>query len=500
MSERRFAGYIRQSRQKRNGDAVSPKQQRDAIELAAEHYGVRVTQWYEDINVSGAKTSRPEFNRMVEAIAHGEVQGAIIAKFDRLSRAGLVGTVKLIEAIESAGGQWFAADRLGIDPKSREGELLLTMDVGIARYIWRGTAEDMQDAKLRGARRGAWLNGQAPIGYGIAKSRDGGDGRLRIHPKEGPLVTEIFRRVAADGLDQTLDWLGREKGHGADPARRWTRAWLVRLVRRRAYLGETEWNRRDERGKVVETIRAEDAHDPLTDLVTWTRANRRADGIDVSERAPRASYPLSGVAVCAHCGAPMRGSISGGKYRLPNGRVVNDKPKAGEYEYVPGPPAYKSGCEHHTYVGRAAELEALARSLMVDYAAEFGNDPGEDIPGTPGDADAAQLRTELESAKLARQADIDNLALPPDALTARVAAHDRRIAELERAYGDAVEAAAPDRLPVEADAVREASPIELARMLRTWGLRVAVLPQPERPSTQLPLGERAALVEAAERS
>ena len=47
------------------------------------------------------------------------------------------------------------------------------------------------------------------------------------------------------------------------------------------------------------------AHEPLTDLGTWTAAQ-----IKPRRRAPSVAYPLSGIARCAGCGGPLTGQLS----------------------------------------------------------------------------------------------------------------------------------------------------------------------------------------------
>jgi hypothetical protein len=94
--------------------------------------------------------------------------------------------------------------------------------------------------------------------------------------------------------------------------------------------------------------------------------------------------------------------------------------------------------------------------------------------GDSSDVEAAELA--LRSAELRRDEDLANLELPPDQLTARLAAHERAIATAQERYEQALADAQP---PLEwplVDEVATATPDELPALLGRCGLVVRVAP------------------------
>lgn len=59
---------------------------------------------FEDLDESGGKASRPQFNRALERVERGAAEGLIVAKLDRFMRSA-ADALKIIERIEAAGGQ-----------------------------------------------------------------------------------------------------------------------------------------------------------------------------------------------------------------------------------------------------------------------------------------------------------------------------------------------------------------------------------------------------------
>lgn len=105
-------------------------------------------------------------------------------------------------------------------------------------------------------------------------------------------MSEAYRQAAQDGLEAARAYLVSEV-----PARDWTSFTTRRLLGTRTYLGESHYGDRMER----------EAHPALTDRATW----EAAQSTPTKTRRPKAIFPLSGIAHCASCGAPMVGGRSG---------------------------------------------------------------------------------------------------------------------------------------------------------------------------------------------
>jgi DNA invertase Pin-like site-specific DNA recombinase len=458
-------GYLRQSRAQREGGS-SLEQQRQKIEAWANLRGARIVEWHADQDVSGKTLERPGLQAALDRVRSGEVEGIVVSDLSRLSRANVGDALKLFATVrDEYGGTVVIVDLGGesVDPSTATGEAIITVLLAMARLEWRMTSEKVAAGKAESAHEGIWL-GSPPLGYVT-----GPDFKLKPGP-EAPLVREIFERTARNGAHEALRWLNAGNG-GVDRKngrpRQWTRTWLKRVVGRRCYLGHTDWN-----GIVKEGV-----HPALVDLATWTRANRQVKGLEPYERAPAGAYPFSGLACCSECGAGLKGTLAGG-------RRTGDGARRGSR-------AYRGRCEHGVYV-RADALEGRVRELLLESALmadEHASPDAHLVRGPSAAVDAAG--SAIESARLRRQEDAQNLDLPADVLTARDRAHAERIERLEAEYAEAVEAAAPAPPRTSTQDVVEADLPGLARIIERMGDRVRVKPG------RAPIEERVAIVGAS---
>src|SRR4051794_13749448 len=163
----RLDGYIRVSRVNgRNGDSfISPDQQKDKITQWATLRGVEITDaWPTDLDQSGGKLSRPNFDKALERVRSGKTDGIVVAKLDRFSRAGVADALKLIETIIEAGGTVASVEE-GIDPMTPTGEFTMTLFLALARMQRRQIGDQWKDAQRRAVDRGIHVASQAPTGY-----------------------------------------------------------------------------------------------------------------------------------------------------------------------------------------------------------------------------------------------------------------------------------------------------------------------------------------------
>lgn len=109
-------------------------------------------QVFADQGVSGAKTSRPEFNLMMEGIRRGDFQAIVLWKLDRLGRS----TIHLLQLLEEFRNRniTIAITTGNIDTSRPEGRLFFTIIAGFAElereYIQQRIKASLETKKAKG--------------------------------------------------------------------------------------------------------------------------------------------------------------------------------------------------------------------------------------------------------------------------------------------------------------------------------------------------------------
>ncbi len=283
--------YVRVSTVRgREGDSyISPDVQEERCRSAAAARGVKVGHVFKDEDQSGAKMSRPAFDKALARIESGESGGIIVARLDRFGRS-LVGGLQTIKRIEDAGGVVITADG-DLDTSTPVGRLVMRVMFTLAEFEIERIGEAWRTAQGRAVARGAAM-GPRPYGY-----EKGPDGRLRPKPGEAEGVTAAFEaRAGGASIRDCVAILGGDH-HPAT---------VHRLLRMRLYLGELK------RGE--HTI--ENAHPALTDVPTFLAAQRPTNP---KPRKRKDSAMLSGLCRCSSCGYLL--TQSGRFYVCNNGRA-----------------------------------------------------------------------------------------------------------------------------------------------------------------------------------
>jgi site-specific DNA recombinase len=317
--------YIRVSRVAgRKGESFqSPEKQRDEIAAWAKLRGVEVGEVFEDLDVSGAKASRPGLDAAMARVEAGESDGIVVAKLSRFGRSVTDG-LKLVKRIHDAGGK-FAAIDLGIDPTTSTGKLVLTFFLALAEWEHESKTAEWADVRERAHEDGAYL-APAPTGYTKTKRS-----RLKRDPKTWRIVREAFRmRGKGATLAATADYL---RDNGVKMSRSGVRV----LIHNRAYLGEAMG-------------RAE-SHEAIVTQDEWDAAQMpHGGGKPIHDGSIAAQGMLTRIIRCDGCG--QRISVGGSRER-------KDGTKPGRYF-----------CRGYSTAGRCPSPAAGMVALVDDYVRE----------------------------------------------------------------------------------------------------------------------------------
>jgi DNA invertase Pin-like site-specific DNA recombinase len=265
---------------------------------------------------------RPAFKQLLDDAKKGLFDTVVVHTFDRWSRNLRIGLEGLKILGENNIGFVSIAEQ--IDTSNPTGRFQLNILGSFSELF-----SDMLGVHIRKGQEERALKGRhtggIPFGYESCYVKEGGIprqtcdpehlGGVHIHPKEGPMVTELFRRYST-GTTSTSDlamWLNEQgfrtrnthslKGpdgvlRPAEP-RLFTNA-SVRVILHNCFY----WGMIKHQGKQLAG-----AHEPLVskELFDLVQAiMRKNSGRSSTLRArPHRQYLLKGIIRCAYCGMPM---------------------------------------------------------------------------------------------------------------------------------------------------------------------------------------------------
>ncbi len=288
--------YIRVSRVGgRAGERfISPAVQREQIEAWIRARGARLGEVFEELDQSGARRDRPLLIEAIARVEAGESAGIVVAKLDRFGRSLLDG-LRAIQQIEAAGGIIVSVGD-GLDPSTATGRLILQLLFSIAEWELERVRSNWEEAKARAIERGVYV-GREPFGY-----RRDAAGRLRIDPRQGPIVREIFARRAAGESYQVIAHAIQRHGLRTSRGGPLDHAFVWKIVHNPAYRGEARHG----------PHRNPHAHPPLVDATLWQscQSQPRPQG------KKRSELLLAGMIRCAGCGRKMKAKVPNNVQRV----------------------------------------------------------------------------------------------------------------------------------------------------------------------------------------
>jgi len=275
-------GYLRVSRMAGRDDetALTLRDQRRRIKAAATAHGHAIIGWRKDLDQSGGREDRPDFQAALEAVENGEADGIAVAYLSRFARSVAI-AARSIERLEAVGGVLLAAD-VGMDTSTSQGKLMRNVIFSLAEFELDQIRERSQANREDIIGRGVHICRVPPTGYVRGK-----DKRLELDPAVAPVVRELFRR-RADGATWSALCAFMDERLPRPDGTHWTRSTLAGIIASRTYLGEAF------AGDVVKR----GAHPELVDRATWEA------GQSSGKRPPRRAGAalLQGLARCAACG------------------------------------------------------------------------------------------------------------------------------------------------------------------------------------------------------
>ena len=186
---KRVIGYIRVSTAGQAESGLSIEAQRAKVEAYCGLYDLELVEVIIDAGESAKSLNRPGVEKLLGAVAAGEVEGVVVAKLDRLTRS-MRDLHQLLEEVFSKVELHSVAEK--VDTSSAAGRLVLNVLMSVAEWereaIGERTTTALKAKKARGEKVG-----RAPYGFRWD------EGRLVEAPAEQKTVS-IIRELRERGL------------------------------------------------------------------------------------------------------------------------------------------------------------------------------------------------------------------------------------------------------------------------------------------------------------
>ena len=188
----------------RDGHQTATARQLDDCRAPVERRGWEVADIFEDVDISAysLKATRPEFERLLLALRHGDIDGVVIWKLDRLTRQQR-DLVRVMEACQ-AHKAFLASVVEGIDTRETVGQFVAELLVAQARM-------ESANTSIRTTRKAAEMAKQGrPPGARRCFGYEKGYGAMV--PDEAVLIRDARDRIyAGESLNSiAMEWERRE--------------------------------------------------------------------------------------------------------------------------------------------------------------------------------------------------------------------------------------------------------------------------------------------------
>jgi site-specific DNA recombinase len=266
---------------------------------------------------SGLSIDRPKLTELRELVRSGKVDAVVVYSLDRFSRDPVHGVI-LMQELEKHGVSLEATSEV-VD-NSEVGKLVFY----IKGYAAKLDAERRRDATGRG-KKALLKSGKLPQGTGIGIY---GYQWIREYKKRTPIESEanvvrrVFETVSNGKSCFSVARLLNEASVPSKSGKKWEARTISRMVRNRAYCGETYFGQTVGDGKERKNVPRASwtlLPDTTSAIVTKELFERIQTALARSKELHPGKatheYPLTGFAVCGYCGSPLVGSCLRGGYR-----------------------------------------------------------------------------------------------------------------------------------------------------------------------------------------
>ncbi|MFH1089840.1 MAG: recombinase family protein [Candidatus Uhrbacteria bacterium] len=236
----RYCLYARKSSEDDERQALSIDSQIKEMLEQAERDGLNIAEVRKESHSAKNSGSRPEFNRLIDDIRQKKFDGILTWAADRISRnAGDLGTVVdlmdqgLLQEIRTSGPRF---------TNSPSDKFMLMMLCSQAKLENDNKGVNVKRGFRAKVEMGYRPN-MSPLGYLHDKYAEKGARRIYVDPERGPIIKEVFQKVAYEGWTgrDIKNWLDDTKNFTTRKGKKVTLSMIYRMMDNSFYTGRYEF-------------------------------------------------------------------------------------------------------------------------------------------------------------------------------------------------------------------------------------------------------------------
>jgi len=324
----RAALYLRVSTARQAEHDVSIPDQKRQGEAYCEARGYQLVETFVEPGASATNDRRPEFQRMIEAGTSkpAPFDVVIVHSFSRFFRDAFDMEFYVRKLAKNGVKLLSITQEIGDDPVHQMMRQIMAL---FDEYQSKENAKHVMRALKENARQGFWNGSLPPIGYRVVAAEQRGaktKKKLEIDPLHADTVRLIYRLALEGdgttgqmGVKNIVSYLNSRRIFTRDGGR-WGIGQVHRILTRRTYMGEHEFNKRSKTKELkpvseIVTVPVQ----PIIDRETFdtVQALLKARNPKVTPSAVISGPTmLTGLIHCAKCGGAMTiRTGKGGRYR-----------------------------------------------------------------------------------------------------------------------------------------------------------------------------------------
>ena len=273
---------------------------------------------YADEGITGTKSDRPEFKRLIADCNAGLIDMVITKSLSRFSR-NTVDTLNILRELKQKGVDVFF-ERENIHSSSGDGELMLTILSSFAQEESRSVSENCRWRIRKKMEQGEIVGLRAMYGYIIHRKE------IRIETRQAEIVREIFGLYISGESSVSIARNLNMRGEKTLTRVAWTPKHVREILANEKYTGNAllqknyisdylSKTKKRNRGKLP-TFYVEQSHEAIIDMDTFKKAQEllaRASEKNKPGKPVNVRYPFTGKIVCGLCGKNFQRKTTKGK-------------------------------------------------------------------------------------------------------------------------------------------------------------------------------------------